>query len=197
LDAYLWEADWPQGSEIPVTAITIADMPRIIGEHGYVPVAVDLDRNTLAPSPEDLEAACTPRIVAGLHAHLFGAHRHLDGAAERLARRGVVLLEHCAQEYTGDDFRGSPLTGASFFSVGTITTATTLAGAITCIRDHDLRERVRGRVAAWPVEPRLRRTVRVARAFILRGLGHPALRVLLRKLLYRRLVASTVEGDSR
>ena len=42
-DALLAELAFPPGSEILVSALTIRDMVRIIGEHGLVAVPVDLD----------------------------------------------------------------------------------------------------------------------------------------------------------
>ena len=59
LDAYLSEVTWPAGSEVLVSALTIPHMVRIIADHGFVPVPVDLDPGTLVPSAGDLRACRT------------------------------------------------------------------------------------------------------------------------------------------
>ncbi|GIS60275.1 MAG: hypothetical protein CM1200mP2_25000 [Planctomycetaceae bacterium] len=49
LHLILGQLDWPRGSEILMSAMTIPDMARIVRHHGFVPVPVDLDLNTAAP----------------------------------------------------------------------------------------------------------------------------------------------------
>ena len=50
LDLYLQVKNYPKGSEIIMTAMNIPDMIRIIREHGLIPMPVDIDVGTLAPS---------------------------------------------------------------------------------------------------------------------------------------------------
>jgi dTDP-4-amino-4,6-dideoxygalactose transaminase len=172
-DLFLAEVAWPAGSEVLVSALTIPDMPRILVHHGYVPVPVDVDLDTLVPPWSTLDAAITPRTVGWLHAHLFGTRADLNATVSMLAARGVAVLEDCAQAYTGTDFNGSPGVAASFFSFGTIKTATATGGAIVRVRDAALLGRMRGRMQLWPREPRIARTRKIARTGVLLGLGHP------------------------
>ena len=60
------------GSEVLVSAITHPDMARILERHELVPVAVDVELDTLAPSVHAARAAVTERTRAVLVAHLFG-----------------------------------------------------------------------------------------------------------------------------
>lgn len=173
LDAYLSEVAWPQGSEVLVSALTIPHMVRIIADHGFVPVPVDLDPGTLVPSRSDLRRAITPRTVAWLHAHLFGTRADLVRLAAICHAAGLVVLEDCAQAYTGHDYTGSPDADVALFSFGTIKTATALGGAVVRIVDPDVRERVRRRMAAWPIERRSRRAAKVGKYLALHGLARP------------------------
>ena len=162
-DALLTEVDWPIGSEVMVTALTIPDMPRIIRHHGYVPVPVDVDLDTLAPSLQALRTAVTPRTVAWLHAHLFGTRTDLRPATAMLGLLGIAVIEDCAQAYTGRDFAGTPGVAVSMFSFGTIKTATATGGAVVRVRDDAFRARVATRLRSWPQESgpsRLRKIVK-------------------------------------
>src|SRR2546429_9194474 len=63
--------DLPAGSEVVFSALTHPDMPRLVERHGLVSVPVDIEPGTLAPDPELLEAALTPRTGLVVVAHLF------------------------------------------------------------------------------------------------------------------------------
>ena len=105
-DALLSVLALPPGSEVLVSAVTIEDMPRIITEHGLVPVPVDMDMQTLQVSLDSLERARTPRTRLLLLAHLFGTRMPMQAVVEFSDKYDIVLLEDCAQGYTGDGWRG-------------------------------------------------------------------------------------------
>ena len=49
-DLYFQIRKFPKGSEIMMTGINIGDMIQIIKEFGLVPIPIDLDPYTMAPS---------------------------------------------------------------------------------------------------------------------------------------------------
>jgi dTDP-4-amino-4,6-dideoxygalactose transaminase len=55
-----------------MTAINIGDMYKVVEEHGLVPVPVDLDPYTMAPTLESVKAATTEKTRVCLFAFLFG-----------------------------------------------------------------------------------------------------------------------------
>jgi perosamine synthetase len=168
LDLLLGALDYPRGSEILVSAVTIRDMIRVIEEHGLVPVPVDLDMATVTPRARALRRALTPRTKALLLAPLFGSRMPLDEAARLAREHGLLLLEDCAQAFTGLDYTGHPAADVSMFSFGPIKTATALGGAVFRVRDPELRRRMQERQATWPVQGRGRFLKRVWRFFLMR-----------------------------
>jgi len=52
----------PKGSEILMTSINIPDMSKIVRAHGLVPVPVDVNLETTAPTIEDLKAVVTSKV---------------------------------------------------------------------------------------------------------------------------------------
>ena len=51
-DLYFQCRKFPAGTEVMMTAINIGDMVKIVEEHGLIPVPVDLDPYTMAPTLE-------------------------------------------------------------------------------------------------------------------------------------------------
>ena len=78
LDLFLTAKDFPAGSEILVSAITIPDMVRVIEAHGLVAVPFDIEPSTLNVDYESLKSAITDRTQAVIVAHLFGAIAEMD-----------------------------------------------------------------------------------------------------------------------
>ena len=164
-DLLLSALDYPAGSEILVSAINIRDMVRVVQEHDLVPVPVDLDMETLSLKPGSLERAVSPRTKAILVAHLFGDQMPLGPVAAFAQERGLLLVEDCAQSFTGRQYRGHPASDISLFSFGPIKTATALGGALLRVRDEGLRARMKGIQSGYPLQSRryfLRRVVRFA-----------------------------------
>lgn len=153
-DALLAVLDFPPGSEVLMSALTIRDMTRIVEEHGLVPVPVDLDARTLAVRPEALARAVSPKTRAIVVAHLFGSRMPMEPVVRFAREHGLLLIEDCAQAYTGDDYRGHPECDVSLWSFGPIKTATALAGGMLRFRDPRLSDRVRERQSQWPVQSR-------------------------------------------
>ena len=63
-DLLLGAVDWPLGSEVVFSAVTIPHLATIVRSHGLVPVSVDLCPDTREVDPIALEAACTNRTRA-------------------------------------------------------------------------------------------------------------------------------------
>jgi hypothetical protein len=107
-DLYLEARRLPAGSEVILSAMTVADMPRIARRHGLVPVPCDLDPETAAPTPATLEAAWSPATRLVVLAHLFGSRMRVDELVALAHERGVEVVEDCAEAYAGPDTRVIP-----------------------------------------------------------------------------------------
>ncbi len=166
-DLYLSAVALPPGSEVLVTALTIPDMVRILEDHGLVPVPVDLDPSTLAPRAEWIAAARTPRTRALLVAHLLGARMELP------ACDGLLVIEDAAQAYVGPSWRGSVAADVSFFSFGSLKTATALGGALAYVRSPDVRRAMERIQASWPVQPVAQYARKVAKTIALHTVRGP------------------------
>ncbi len=172
-DLLLGAVDWPPGSEVVFTAVTIPHLATLVRSHGFVPVAVDLCPETLEVDPAVLEAACTERTRALVIAQLFGVRSELTPHASIAAARGLLLIEDCAQCYDGIT-RRLGRADVEMYSFGTIKTATCVGGAVLLVRDPALRSRIRTRQDALPIQPTAEYVGKLLKAALLLVLGTPS-----------------------
>lgn len=196
-DLALQALDLAAGDEVLVSALNVKGMIRIIERHGLVPVPVDLDVAHMGPDAAALERALSGRSRVLLVAHLFGTRLDLDPVVGFARRHGLVLIEDCAQAFSGLDYRGHPDADVSLFSFGPLKTATAIGGALARVRDSSLRDRMRAIQDAYPVQGGGAFAKRLAKFAALKViLSRPVFAVLTRVL---RLFADDYEdaiGDA-
>jgi perosamine synthetase len=199
-DALLQVLDFPAGSEVLVSAVTIRDMTRILQAHGLVPVPIDLDVQRLSVRPESMERAVTPRTRAILVAHLFGSRMPMEPVLRFAREHGIFVFEDCAQAYAGPEDLRPPQADVSMFSFGTIKTATALGGGILCFRDPRLLEAVRRKQRPWPLRSRWHFLSRLLKYSLLMLLSYRPLYTLFTALCrglgadHDRLIGERVRG---
>ncbi len=152
-DLLIQALDLKPGDEVIFSALNVKGMVRVVRDAGLVPVPVDLDRGSMGPSLERLQAAITPRSRVFVAAHLFGTRLDLDPLFEFCRTKGIATVEDCAQAFNGRAYPGSLEADLSMFSFGPIKTSTALGGALTRVRDDTLRGRMRAIQATYPVQP--------------------------------------------
>jgi dTDP-4-amino-4,6-dideoxygalactose transaminase len=175
LELYLEQQALPKGSEVLMSALTIPDMWKVVERHGLVPVPVDVDTRTLAPKLDGLAKAATGKTRMLIVAHLFGTRFDLAPYARVARERGWLLLEDCAQAFTGPDYLGHPAADVSMFSFGPIKTSAALAGGVLVVRDRPLLTQMRAVHAQWPVQSGGTYAKRVLKYAGLKAVSNPVL----------------------
>ena len=161
----------PAGDDVVFSALTVSAMPQIAARHRLNPVPCDLDLETGAPGLDQLKAACTPKTRVVVLAHLFGSRMDLGPLAAWARDRGILVVEDCAQAYSGRGYRGHDAADLSLFSFGPIKHATALGGAMATVRDPGLLGRMREVHRRWPAQPRLEYFRRVIKYSLLHVLA--------------------------
>ena len=95
------------GDEVIVPAYTWWSDYTCVVHAGALPVFADIDR-TLNIDPKDFERKITPRTKAVIAVHLLGGPCDMEPIMEIARRRGVAVLEDCAQ-CVGGSYRGKKL----------------------------------------------------------------------------------------
>ncbi len=93
------------GDEVLVPSFTFIGSAEPVSYAGATPVFVDVAPDTFNIDPQALDRAITPRTRAVLAVHLFGQCADLPQLSAVCDRRGVALVEDCAQSI-GSDWDG-------------------------------------------------------------------------------------------
>ena len=88
-----------KGDEVITAAFTSVATVAAIELTGARPVLVDIDPQHFSIDPERAEAAITPRTRAILPVHLYGCPADLVALQEIVRRKGLFLVEDCAQAH--------------------------------------------------------------------------------------------------
>ncbi len=95
------------GDEVVVPALTFAASATAVIEAGGRPAIADVDPATLTLDPESAERALTRRTRAILAVHLYGQPADMTRLRALARRRGLKLVEDCAQAHL-TLYRGRP-----------------------------------------------------------------------------------------
>lgn len=171
LDGLLTVMRIAPGDEIVMSGVNIAGMAEIAAAHGLTIRSLDIDRETLAPSAEDIGASLSDRTRLILIAHLFGGRVDLAPIARGLPE-GVLLVEDCAQAWT-PEFHGSPEADVSLFSFGPIKTITALGGAVVALKSPELADALVAHLAGLPANGRRWFASRIAKFAALKVASQP------------------------
>lgn len=93
------------GDEVVTVSNTAVPTVAAIRAAGAMPVFVDVEEDTFLMDAAQAGAAVTPRTRCILPVHLFGQMADMDPLAGIAARKGLALIEDCAQA-AGAEYRG-------------------------------------------------------------------------------------------
>jgi perosamine synthetase len=87
------------GDEIVTTSITDMGALAPLLYQGVVPMFADVDPVTMNVTPESVEAVLSDRTRAIIATHLFGMPCDMSGIEAVAQRRGIPVIEDCAQAF--------------------------------------------------------------------------------------------------
>lgn len=87
------------GDEVITTPMTAFATVLAILRAGATPVLADIDPQTALLSVESAERCITPRTRAVVLVHLYGQVRNMDAWTAWCGKRGITLVEDCAQAH--------------------------------------------------------------------------------------------------
>lgn len=90
------------GDEVITTAQSWISTSETIGQHGATPIFVDVDPATSTIDPALIEARITPRTVGIIPVHLYGQAAEMPAICEIAQRRGLWVIEDCAQAHLAE-----------------------------------------------------------------------------------------------
>ncbi|MDF7658854.1 UDP-4-amino-4-deoxy-L-arabinose aminotransferase [Erwiniaceae bacterium L1_54_6] len=132
------------GDEVITPSQTWVSTLNIITLMGATPVMIDIDRDTLMVTPEQVEAAITPRTRAIIPVHYAGAPADIDPIRALGERHGIPVIEDAAHS-AGTLYKGRHVgqVGTAIFSLHAIKNITCAEGGVVVTDDADLADRIR------------------------------------------------------
>lgn len=132
------------GDEVITPSLTWVSTINIITLLGATPVMIDIDRDTLMVTPEQIEAAITPRTRAIIPVHYAGAPADIDAIRAIGERHGIAVIEDAAHA-AGCYYKGQHVgqQGTAIFSFHAIKNMTCAEGGLIVTDDAELADRLR------------------------------------------------------
>lgn len=132
------------GDEVITPSLTWVSTINIITLLGATPVMIDIDRDTLMVTPEQIEVAITPRTRAIIPVHYAGAPADLDAIRAIAERHGIPVIEDAAHA-AGCYYKGKHVgqQGTAIFSFHAIKNMTCAEGGLIVTDDAALADRMR------------------------------------------------------
>ncbi|KAJ9430208.1 UDP-4-amino-4-deoxy-L-arabinose-oxoglutarate aminotransferase [Candidatus Pantoea symbiotica] len=132
------------GDEVITPSLTWVSTINIITLLGATPIMIDIDRDTLMVTPEQIEAAITPRTRAIIPVHYAGAPADLDAIRAIGERHGIPVIEDAAHA-AGCYYKGKHVgqQGTAIFSFHAIKNMTCAEGGLIVTDDAALADRMR------------------------------------------------------
>lgn len=132
------------GDEVITPSQTWVSTINIITLLGAEPVMIDVDRDTLMVSAEDVKKAITPRTKAIIPVHYAGAPCDLDALRKVAEEAGIPLIEDAAHAI-GTRYKNEWIgeKGTSIFSFHAIKNVTCAEGGLVVTDNDELANRVR------------------------------------------------------
>ncbi|SUC00234.1 UDP-4-amino-4-deoxy-L-arabinose--oxoglutarate aminotransferase [Proteus vulgaris] len=132
------------GDEVITPSQTWVSTINIITLLGAEPVMIDVDRDTLIVSAEDVKKAITPRTKAIIPVHYAGAPCDLDALRKVAQDAGIPLIEDAAHAI-GTRYKNEWIgeKGTSIFSFHAIKNVTCAEGGLVVTDNDELANRVR------------------------------------------------------
>ena len=132
------------GDEVITPSLTWVSTINIITLLGATPVMIDVDRDTLMVTPEQIEAAITPRTRAIIPVHYAGAPADIDAIRTIGEHHGIAVIEDAAHS-AGCYYQGQHVgnKGTAIFSFHAIKNMTCAEGGLIVTDDAELADRMR------------------------------------------------------
>jgi len=133
------------GDEVIVPDVTFIATANAVVLAGATPVLVDVDRQSLAMAPDQVERAITPRTKGLIPVHVSGRAAAMSDLLAIAERHGLAVVEDAAEAFLSiHNGRALGTFGhAGCFSFSPNKTITTGQGGVVVTNDADLHQRLR------------------------------------------------------
>ena len=150
-DLFLQAMNFPAGSELVMSSINIEHMVLVAKHHNLEIKSVDIDLGTLKPDINQISNAISAKTVAVLVTQLYGRRYNIDDILEVTKKNNLLLIEDCAQTFSGPKCLQYVKSDVSFFSFGSIKNTSCLGGALSFVKSPEILHRMKRLQLKYPI----------------------------------------------
>ena len=143
--AVLYDFGAKRGDEIIVPALSFVATGNAVLQAGFIPVFVDVDRETLGIDPAQIEAAITPRTRGIIPVHLMGKPAAMDEIVGIARKHKLRVIEDAAEAH-GAEYKGrkiGSLGDMAAFSLYAAHIITTIEGGVVITDNPQMADALR------------------------------------------------------
>jgi dTDP-4-amino-4,6-dideoxygalactose transaminase len=143
--AVLYDFGAKRGDEIIVPALTFVATGNAVLQAGFVPVFVDVDRETLNMDPDKIAGVITPKTRAIMPVHLMGKPAAMDEVLGIADKHHLRVIEDAAEAH-GAEYKGRKIGSIgdmAAFSLYAAHIVTTIEGGIVITDNHQMADALR------------------------------------------------------
>jgi perosamine synthetase len=140
LDLFLQAKNYPEGSEILMTAISTEGTIETVrganysGRNEMKIVPIDIEWETMGPSLINVKSKVTNKTKAIVVSYMYGIIYDIKKIAEYCHKRGIDVIEDASEAFSGISTPGSQYADFTLLSFGMLRHYTSFGGAIWVIR---------------------------------------------------------------
>ncbi|MBU0468360.1 MAG: DegT/DnrJ/EryC1/StrS family aminotransferase [Candidatus Omnitrophica bacterium] len=143
--AVLYDYGAQRGDEIIVPALTFVATGNAVFQAGFMPVFVDVNRETLNIDPTKIEEAITPKTRAIMPVHLMGKPADMDAIMAIAKKHNLYVIEDAAEAH-GAQYKGrmvGSIGNMAAYSLYAAHIVTSIEGGMVITDDENMAEALR------------------------------------------------------
>jgi dTDP-4-amino-4,6-dideoxygalactose transaminase len=143
--AVLYDFGAKRGDEIIVPALTFVATGNAVYQAGFIPVFVDVERETLNIDPKKIEKVITPKTRAIMPVHLMGKPAAMDEILKIAKKHKLYVIEDAAEAH-GAEYKGKKIGtfgDMACFSLYAAHIVTTIEGGMLITNNEKMAEAAR------------------------------------------------------
>lgn len=187
-----------RGGEVIVPGYTCVMVPGPVIYSGATPVYVDIDPQTYALDPREVEKKITPRTKAILVQHTYGLPAAVAEIKQIADRHGIAIIEDCCHTFGGrvDGKLLGTFGKAAFFSGQWNKPFSTGLGGLALIHDAGLADKVRDMKSQMPLPSFKAKFMLASQLLVYEAIVRPSTTALIARMFRWMTKKGLVVGSS-
>ncbi|MCX5700982.1 MAG: DegT/DnrJ/EryC1/StrS family aminotransferase [Candidatus Omnitrophica bacterium] len=140
-----------KGDKVILSDFNVPEVPALLASSGFIPVLVDIDRDTFNINPDLIEQNIDKRTKFIVVTHMFGVPAEIKRICTIAKKHNLKIIEDACQAL-GSEYQGHKVGifgDAGYFSLGLLKPLSALNGGIIVTNNNELANNIRKEIAQY------------------------------------------------